>query len=181
MAENNEDTLTRVVLTAVEAIKADSYFSPPSKPPIPVVSDVQQDIFQAIKMAETRGMLIAVGLDTISFPQTGGCLAAQGNLIVRVQEIIGQNRSASGVIDNGLRVAQKVGLLLSGKPACLREDGTKMTGGSLKLENIEPQAAIGADGQPLPQGRAYHVNLSFNNCSLVDFTRRTSVPQNGAP
>jgi hypothetical protein len=181
MAENNEDTLTQVLLTVCKHLREDVYFTPTNgRPAIPVVEDVNQDILKAIQLAENRGILVAVGYDTISFPQSGGCLAASGSVIVRVTEIIPQNRGASGAWDNGLRVAQRAAQALQGKACALREDGTRMTGGIWNPVRIEQQIAVGADGQALPTGRAYHLILEMTNCSLVSFTRRTTPPKPGA-
>jgi hypothetical protein len=181
MAENNEDTLTQVLLTVCKHLREDAYFTPTNgRPAIPVVEDISQDVLQAIKMAEVRGILVAVGYDTISFPQSGGCLAAEGSVIVRVTEVIPQNRGASGAWDNGLRVAQRAAQVLQGKACALREDGERMGGGSWKPDRIEQQLAVGSDGKELPAGRAYHLILKMANCSLVSFTRRTTPPKPGA-
>lgn len=181
MAENNEDTLTQVLLTVCKHLREDAYFTPTNgRPAIPVVEDINQDVIQAIKLAEVRGILVAVGYDTISFPQSGGCLAAEGSVIVRVTEVIPQNRGASGAWDNGLRVAQRAAQVLQGKACALREDGERMGGGSWKPDRIEQQLAVGSDGKELPAGRAYHLILKMTNCSLVSFTRRTTPPKPGA-
>ncbi len=181
MAEN-EDTLTRCLLTACETLRANAYFTPTDgKPRIPVVEDVSGDIFQAIQQAEIRGMLVAVGLDTLGDLQRGGCLTGTVSIIVRVQEIVGQNRSASGVLDNAARVAGKMALTLHGSTCCKDSDGAKLTGGSWQVQGIDPSQALGTDGAPLPQGRAYSVRLSATNFTLTDFNRLTHAPKAGAP
>lgn len=181
MAEN-EDTLTRCLLTACETLRASTYFTPTDgKPEIPVVEDVSGDIFQAIKQAENRGMLVAVGLDTFGSIQNGGCLTGSISIIVRVQEIVGQNRSASGVLDNAARVAEKVALTLHNTACCKDSDGVRMTGGSWQAQGIEPAQALGPDGAPLPNGRAYSVRFTATNFTLTDFQRLTKAPSAGAP
>jgi hypothetical protein len=181
MAEN-EDTLTRCLLTACETLRASTYFTPTDgKPRIPVVEDVSGDIFQAIQQAEIRGMLVAVGLDTFGDVGSGGCVTGSISIIARVQEIVGQNRSSSGVLDNAARVAEKVAMTLANTACCKGSDGVKMTGGSWKLTAIEPAQALGTDGAPLPQGRAYSVRLSATNFTLTDFNRLTHAPKAGAP
>lgn len=181
MAEN-EDTLTRCLLTACETLRANTYFTPTDgRPKIPVVEDVSGDIFQAIQNAEIRGMHVAVGLDTFGSVNSGGCLTGSISIIVRVQEIVGQNRSASGVLDNAARVAGKVALVLHGTLCCKDSDGVKMTGGSWQAQGIEPAQALGTDGAPLPNGRAYSVRFTATNFTLTDFNRLTKAPSAGAP
>jgi hypothetical protein len=181
MAEN-EDTLTRCLLTACETLRANEYFTPTDgKPRIPVVEDVSGDIFQAIQQSEIRGMLVAVGLDAFGDVGSGGCVTGSISVIARVQEIVGQNRSASGVLDNAARVAEKVAMTLANTACCKGSDGAKMTGGSWKLTAIEPAQALGTDGAPIPQGRAYSVRLSATNFTLTDFNRLTHAPKAGAP
>ena len=181
MAEN-EDTLTRCLLTACETLRASSYFTPTDgKPKIPVVEDVSGDIFQAIQQAEIRGMHVAVGLDTFSDINSGGCLTGSISIIARVQEIVGQNRSASGVLDNAARVAAKVALVLHNTPCCKGSDGVRMTGGSWQSKGVEPAQALGTDGAPLPNGRAYSVRFTATNFTLTDFQRLTKAPSAGAP
>ena len=181
MAEN-EDTLTRCLLTACETLRASTYFTPTDgKPKIPVVEDVSGDIFQAIQNAEIRGMHVAVGLDTFGDINNGGCLTGSISIVVRVQEIVGQNRSASGVLDNAARVAAKVALVLHGTACCKDSDGAKMTGGSWQCRGVEPTQALGTDGAPLPNGRAYSVRFTATNFTLTDFQRLTKAPSAGAP
>lgn len=181
MAEN-EDTLTRCLLTACETLRGTGYFTPTDgRPKIPVVEDVSGDIFQAIQQAEIRGMLVAVGLDTFGSVNNGGCLTGSISIIVRVQEIVGQNRSASGVLDNAARVCEKVALILHNTPCCKDSDGVRMTGGSWQLQGIEPAQALGTDGAPLPNGRAYSVRFTATNFTLTDFNRLTKAPSAGAP
>ena len=181
MAEN-EDTLTRCLLTACETLRASTYFTPTDgKPRIPVVEDVSGDIFQAIQQAEIRGMHVAVGLDTFGGVNNGGCLTGSISIIVRVQEIVGQNRSASGVLDNAARVAGKVALALHNTACCKDSDGVRMTGGSWQCQGIEPAQALGPDGSPLPNGRAYSVRFTATNFTLTDFQRLTKAPSAGAP
>ncbi len=98
-----------------------------------------------------------------------------------IVEIVGQNRSASGVLDNAARVAGKIALTLHGSTCCKDSDGAKLTGGSWQVQGIDPSQALGTDGAPLPQGRAYSVRLSATNFTLTDFQRLTHAPKAGAP
>ncbi len=181
MAEN-EDTLTRCLLTACETLRANEYFTPTDgKPRIPVVEDVSGDIFQAMQKAEIRGMHVAIGLDTFGGIQAGGCLTGTISIIARVQEIVGQNRSASGVLDNAARVAAKVAKVLHGSICCKDSDGAKMTGGIWQAVAVEPAMAMGPEGAPIPNGIAYSVRLSATNFTLTDFQRLTHAPKAGAP
>ncbi len=52
---------------------------------------------------------------------------------------------------------------------------------AIRVQGIDPAQALGTDGAPLPQGRAYSVRLSATNFTLTDFNRLTHAPKAGAP
>jgi hypothetical protein len=91
------------------------------------------------------------------------------------------NRSPSGVQENGLRVASKIAAILNGTPAAKREDGTSFGGGNYKWTGIVNAMAMGPDGMPAPQIKAYHVTFSIFQGTLNTFTRRNGAPPAGAP
>lgn len=181
MAENNEDFLTQCLLTMKGTLEADAYFSPTNSAPIPVVVEVNQDIQQAIQMVQMRGLLVTIAMEAANATGSGGCLFSSVQFVVRVLETISMNRSPSGIQENGLRVASKIAGILNGTPAAKREDGSSFGGGSYVFKGIVPAMAMGPDGMPAQQIKAYHVNFSIPQGTLNAFTRRNGSPPAGAP
>ncbi len=178
----NEDYLTQCLLTIKSTLEADEYFTPTDgRPPIPVVVEVFQDIQQIIQMTQMRGLLVTAAMESAPSKGSGGCLTIEPQFVVRVVENISINRSPSGHQDNGLRVAQKIEVILNGKPAAKREDGTNFGGGSYLPTGIVPAVAIGPDGLPSNQCRAYHATFRIPSATITDFTRLDGPPPAGAP
>ena len=182
MAENNEDFLTQCLLTIKSTLEADPYFTPTDgKPPIPVLVEVFQDIQQVIQMTQMRQMLVTIAMEDETATGSGGCMTGTARFVVRVIENLSVNRSPTGTMENSLRVAQKIAQVLNNKPAAKRENGTTFGGGSYKRTGITSAAAMGPDGMPAPQCRAYHVTFTVPNGTINDFTRRNGSPPAGAP
>jgi hypothetical protein len=178
----NEDYLTQCLLTMQSTLEASTYFTPTDGAPvIPVVVEVNQDIAQAIQMVQMRGILVTIAMESTSATGSGGCLTAGIQFVVRVLETISVNRSPSGTRENGVRVATAVAEILNGTPAAKREDGTTFGGGSYKWTGIVNAMAMGPDGMPAPQIKAYHVTFSIPQGTLNTFTRRNGSPPAGAP
>jgi len=108
-------------------------------------------------------------------------LTASLQFVVRVLETISVNRSPTGTRENGVRVANAVAEILNGTAAAKREDGTTFGGGNYKWTGIVNAMAMGPDGMPAPQIKAYHVTFSIPQGTLNTFTRRNGSPPAGAP
>lgn len=178
----NEDYITQCLLTMQSTLESSTYFTPTDGgAPIPVVVEVNQDIAQAIQMVQMRGILVTIAMESTSATGSGGCLTASLQFVVRVLETISVNRSPTGTRENGVRVANAVAEILNGTAAAKREDGTTFGGGNYKWTGIVNAMAMGPDGMPAPQIKAYHVTFSIPQGTLNTFTRRNGSPPAGAP
>lgn len=181
-SSNNDDFLTALQLTVCGYLEADSYFS--ASPRIPVVSEVREDVLEAIARSGGGGMVVIVGLMDGAMVQGGQArMGDRVNLLIRVREVVAQNRSASGSRENALRVAQKVALVLNGKVAAMSTDETpQKMGGTLAVTTIERGAVeTDAGGNAVRGINAWHVMLSAHGGGLCDFTRRDAATPEGAP
>lgn len=167
----NEDFLTAVVDTVVGYLRGDAYFSPPGGKAIPVLAEVREDarVLQEMKDARGSGPVVLVGYDAVEL-SGDGCLMAGGTLIVRVEGLLGLERG-----EGLLRIAQKAGLVLFNKPAALNAEGQRIGGGLLRPMRIV--SALYGEGD-VPQGRAWHLMVSWQEGAVIDFGRLAD-PEDG--
>lgn len=179
----NDDLLSRVQLRAVALLEASTYFTPVSGVRIPIVSEVRDDIVQAIKHRQPAGMICIVALEEMpNADKGGGCLRVEeGRILVRVREVISTNRGSSGTGENALRVAQAVVPVLHLQKCAMTSDVSPTSmGGIFTFLNIEPALADPVPGGPVDGVLAYHVRFRFAG-TITPFTRRGSAAVAGSP